>query len=63
MVILGGMASLHGAVLGAAAFLLLEEYLAGWTEHWKMIFGPLLILVVLFVRGGIMGLIGRGRDA
>jgi branched-chain amino acid transport system ATP-binding protein len=44
MVILGGMASLHGAVLGAAAFLLLEEYLAGWTEHWKMIFGPLLIL-------------------
>ena len=63
MVILGGMASLHGAVLGAGAFLLLEEYLAGWTEHWKMIFGPLLILVVLFVRGGIMGLIGRGRDA
>jgi branched-chain amino acid transport system permease protein len=62
MVILGGMASLHGAVLGAGAFLLLEEYLAGWTEHWKMIFGPLLILVVLFVRGGIMGLIGRGRD-
>ena len=61
MVILGGLGSLHGALLGAAAFLLLEEYLAGFTEHWKMIFGPLLILVVLFVRGGIMGLIG-GRS-
>ncbi len=63
MVILGGLGSLHGAVLGAGAFLLLEEYLAGWTEHWKMIFGPLLIVVVLFARGGIMGLLGgRRRD-
>jgi branched-chain amino acid transport system permease protein len=60
MVVLGGLASLHGAILGAAAFLLLEEYLAGWTEHWKMIFGPLLILVVLFARGGITGLWRRG---
>jgi branched-chain amino acid transport system permease protein len=60
MVILGGLGSLHGAILGAAAFLLLEEYLAGWTEHWKMIFGPLLIFVVLFARGGIMGLTRRG---
>lgn len=61
MVILGGLGSLHGALLGAAAFLLLEEYLAGFTEHWKMIFGPLLILVVLFVRGGVMGLFGGRR--
>jgi len=63
MVILGGLGSLHGAVIGAAVFLLLEEQLAGLTEHWKMIFGPLLILVVLFARGGILGLLGRGRDA
>jgi branched-chain amino acid transport system permease protein len=61
MVILGGLGSLHGAVLGAAAFLLLEEQLPALTEHWKMIFGPLLILVVLFARGGIMGLLGQGR--
>jgi branched-chain amino acid transport system permease protein len=61
MVILGGLGSLHGAVLGAAAFLLLEEELSGLTEHWKMIFGPFLILVVLFARGGIMGLLQRVR--
>jgi len=61
MVILGGLASLHGAVIGAAAFLLLEEQLQGLTEQWRMILGPLLILVVLFARGGIMGLLQRGR--
>ena len=60
MVVLGGLGTLHGAIIGAAAFLLLEEMLSGWTEHWKMIFGPLLILVVLFARGGILGLL-RGE--
>jgi branched-chain amino acid transport system permease protein len=59
MVVLGGMGTLHGAVIGAAAFLLLEEWLSGFTEHWKVIFGPFLVLVVLFAKGGIMGLIGR----
>ncbi len=61
MVILGGMGSLHGAVLGSLVYLLLEELLSGFTEHWKVIFGPLLVLVVLFARGGLMGLFGGGR--
>ncbi|MBK5958859.1 branched-chain amino acid ABC transporter permease [Rhodoplanes elegans] len=56
MVLLGGLGTLHGAIVGAAAFLLLEEWLAGLTEHWKMIFGPLLVLVVVFVRGGLLGI-------
>jgi branched-chain amino acid transport system permease protein len=60
MVLLGGLGSLHGAVLGALAFLLMEEWLSGLTEHWKIVFGPLLVLVVLFARGG---LIGVGREA
>ena len=55
MVMLGGLGTLHGAILGAAAFLLLEEVLSRLTEHWKVIFGPLLVLVVLFARGGILG--------
>jgi branched-chain amino acid transport system permease protein len=57
MVLLGGLASVHGAIVGAAAFLLLEEFLSELTEHWRMIFGPLLILVVIFMRGGIMGFV------
>lgn len=60
MVILGGMGTLFGPVFGAAAFLLLEEVLAGWTEHWMIVLGPLLIFVVLFARRGIFGwLVGR----
>jgi branched-chain amino acid transport system permease protein len=59
MVVMGGMGSLHGAVIGALAFLLMEEWLSGFTEHWKVVFGPMLVLIVLFMRGGILGLLGR----
>jgi branched-chain amino acid transport system permease protein len=63
MVILGGMGTLHGAIIGAAAFLLTEEWLSGLTEHWKVIFGPLLVLVALFARGGLVGVALRLRRA
>lgn len=68
MVILGGTGTLSGPILGAAAFLLLEEYLpVGFdalgldllSEHWRIVFGPLLILVMLFNRRGIHGLLVR----
>jgi branched-chain amino acid transport system permease protein len=61
MVILGGVGTLYGAIIGAGAYLLLEDGLSGFTEHWKMIFGPMLVLVVLFGRGGIAGMIARVR--
>jgi len=61
MVILGGMGTLHGAIIGAAAFLLTEEWLSGLTEHWKVIFGPLLVLVAVFARGGLIGVGTRLR--
>ncbi len=61
IVVLGGLGSLGGAILGAAAFVLLEEGLSHLTEHWRLIFGPLLILVVLFGRGGLAGLLGGRR--
>ncbi|HLS87867.1 MAG TPA: branched-chain amino acid ABC transporter permease [Burkholderiales bacterium] len=56
MVILGGMASTAGPVLGAFAYLLLEEILEGWTEHWQVILGPLLVLSVIFFRRGLAGI-------
>ena len=59
MVILGGMGTLFGAVLGTAAYLMLEEVLSGYTLHWHIILGPVLILVVLFAKRGIFG-VGAG---
>jgi branched-chain amino acid transport system permease protein len=63
MVILGGAGSLHGAILGALAYVVLEEQLAALTEHWRLIFGPLLILSVLFLRGGLAGLLAPREGA
>jgi branched-chain amino acid transport system permease protein len=62
MVVLGGMGSLFGPVIGAVALLVLEEVLSGLTEYWQIILGPLLLAVVLYARGGINGLLeGRGH--
>ena len=61
MVLLGGSGTLYGPVIGAAAFLLLEEILSIYTEHWMLYFGPVLILVVLFARHGLYGILA-GRE-
>jgi branched-chain amino acid transport system permease protein len=60
MVILGGMGTLFGPVLGAVALLLLEDFLSAWTVHWQVVLGPLLVLVVLYGRGGLYGLLPGG---
>ena len=59
MVVLGGMGSVVGPVFGAVLLLVLEEVLSSITEYWQIILGPLLLLVVLFARGGIDGLLGK----
>ena len=61
MVVLGGTGSTFGPLFGAVALLVLEEVLSGITEYWQIILGPLLLLVVLFARGGIDGLLGKAR--
>jgi len=63
MVILGGMGSLFGPVLGALALLLVEEVLSSYTEHWMIMLGPLLILMVIFARRGIYGLLAGTKDS
>ena len=54
MVLMGGVGTLQGAILGAAAFLMAEEILSKLTEHWKAIFGPMITLIALYARGGLM---------
>jgi branched-chain amino acid transport system permease protein len=63
MVVLGGMGSVVGPVFGAVVLLVLEETLSRITEYWQILLGPLLLLVVLFARGGIDGLLGKVRHA
>src|SRR5690606_16098535 len=50
MVVLGGMGTLVGPVLGAVVYLGLEEILSHWLGHWRLVFGPLLVLVALYGR-------------
>ena len=57
MTVLGGLGTLFGPVIGAVAFLFLEEFLSGITEYWQLFFGPMLVLVVIFARGGIDGML------
>ncbi len=70
MVVLGGIGTLIGPVLGAAALLLLEEFVpelmdlahAGLGEHWKIVLGPVLILLVLYARKGLWGVVAGRRS-
>lgn len=57
MVILGGMGTLFGPVIGTFIVVLLQDFLPNFTEHWKLIMGGIIIFVVLFLPNGIAGLI------
>ena len=67
MVVLGGIGALFGPLYGTIAFFVLEEALKplmdlahkGWGEYWQILFGPLLVLVALYAKGGIDSLLGR----
>lgn len=57
MVVLGGMGTVFGPLLGALVFLGLEEILKGLTEHWMAVFGPLIVLMALAGKRGLVGLL------
>ena len=57
MVILGGVGTVWGGVLGAAALLLLQEVLSAYTKHWGFWTGWVLLAVVLFAREGLAGIV------
>ncbi|MBB3610434.1 branched-chain amino acid ABC transporter permease [Rhizobium sp. BK602] len=61
MVIVGGVSTIAGPVVGALVFLLIEEFLGGLTVYWHFWFGLFLIAIVLFAKGGLIGLINSGK--
>ncbi len=60
-IILGGVARLCGPIVGAVTFVMLEHFLGGLSDYWHIYLGALLLIVVLFARGGLVGLIS-GRE-
>lgn len=62
IIILGGVGRTFGPVAGAAILVGFEVFFGGLTEHWKLWLGLVLLGVVLFARGGLIGLVaGRAR--
>jgi len=60
-VILGGMGTLYGPIVGAFAFVLLQEFFADLTKHWQLLMGAVIVLLVLFFPGGLASLGERLR--
>jgi branched-chain amino acid transport system permease protein len=61
MLILGGVGSLYGAVVGAFAFVALTEIFQALTRHWQLLLGAAIILLVIFLPGGLASVAGRFR--
>lgn len=59
MVVLGGTGTLHGAIVGAVVYLVAEELLAQVTEHWPILFGPLLVISVFVARTGLVRMFSK----
>ena len=61
LIIIGGVGRLMGPVIGACMFVALEHFLGGLTEFWHVYLGLILLCIVLFARGGLIGLL-TGKD-
>ena len=62
MVMVGGMGTLFGPLFGAFAYLMVEDFLANFTEYWQFYFGPMLIILVLFAKQGLWGMLPGKED-
>ena len=59
ILVIGGLGTVFGPLLGAIAFLGLEEILKDITDHWMVIFGPLIVMISLLGKKGIIGWLQR----
>ncbi len=62
MAVLGGMRSFWGPLVGAAIFVVLQDYVSSHTQNWMFVIGVFFVLVVLFFPRGVLGLIRRKRS-
>jgi len=59
MAVLGGMRSFWGPLVGAAIFVLLQEYVSNMTENWMLFLGLFFVVIVLFFPNGVLGIVQR----
>jgi branched-chain amino acid transport system permease protein len=63
MLVLGGTGRLYGALLGATVYTLVHHFAAEWNPyHWMFVIGGMLVFVVRFARGGVLGLLEAGQQ-
>ena len=63
MIITGGIGTLIGPVIGAMVFILIQEVLSSYTEHWMIFAGLVFVLMVIFLPGGLVGTARRWLEA
>ncbi|MFM7332202.1 MAG: branched-chain amino acid ABC transporter permease [Brachymonas sp.] len=63
MALLGGASFVFGPVVGAVAFLMMEEGLKAYTERWALFLGPIIVLIVVFLRQGMWGLLSEKKES
>jgi branched-chain amino acid transport system permease protein len=61
MLLLGGFTNFFGPVLGAIAFIFFQDELMSYTEYWRLTFGVLLAVIVIFFPNGLMGIVDPRR--
>ena len=59
MAVLGGMRSFWGPLVGAAIFVVLQDYVSTMTENWMSFIGAFFVLIVLFFPDGVLGILRR----
>jgi branched-chain amino acid transport system permease protein len=59
MVMLGGLATILGPPVGAAAYVILETIVAGYTQHWMLVLGPIIVLIALLAKRGLYGFLPK----
>jgi branched-chain amino acid transport system permease protein len=62
MVLLGGLGTIFGPIIGCVIFILMEDILGMYTEHWMVYMGPFLVFVVIFAPKGLFGLLAGKKD-
>jgi len=63
IIIIGGAGTIMGPLIGATAYVILETVVAAYTQHWMIVLGPVILLVALFARRGLYGLLAAWRTS